>query len=89
MTDIIPEEYDHWDADHTEFFAETEWHCERDRRYAWQDASPAAEHPERITVAAHRRLSIFIIAGLVMMLVLTGCPGPQYAPYDNMTNSYG
>jgi hypothetical protein len=26
---------------------------------------------------------------LVVTLALTGCPGPQYAPYDNMTNSYG
>jgi hypothetical protein len=26
---------------------------------------------------------------VVAMLALTGCPGPNYAPYDNMTNSYG
>ena len=25
----------------------------------------------------------------VATLVLTGCPGPNYAPYDNMTNSPG
>ena len=24
----------------------------------------------------------------VALLALTGCPGPNYAPYDNMTNSY-
>jgi hypothetical protein len=26
---------------------------------------------------------------LVSVLALTGCPGPNYAPYDNMTNSPG
>ena len=26
---------------------------------------------------------------LVAILALTGCPGPNYAPYDNMTNSPG
>jgi uncharacterized lipoprotein YajG len=26
---------------------------------------------------------------LVAVLMLTGCPGPNYAPYNNMTNSYG
>jgi hypothetical protein len=25
----------------------------------------------------------------VVTLMLTGCPGPNYAPYDHMTNSYG
>ena len=25
----------------------------------------------------------------MVMLALTGCAGPNYAPYDNMTNSYG
>jgi hypothetical protein len=25
----------------------------------------------------------------VVMLALTGCPGPNYAPYNNMRNSYG
>jgi hypothetical protein len=25
----------------------------------------------------------------IVMLALTGCPGPNYAPYNNMTNSYG
>lgn len=25
----------------------------------------------------------------VAMLALAGCPGPNYAPYDNMTNSPG
>ena len=89
MTDIIAEQHDRWGADRTEFFAETEWHCARDRRYARENASPALEHPERTTVAAHRRTSILIIAGLAMVLALTGCAGPQYAPYDHMTNSYG
>jgi hypothetical protein len=89
MTDIIAEQHDRWGADRTEFFAETEWHCARDRRYAREDASPALEHPERTTVAAHRRMSILVIAGLAMVLSLTGCAGPPYAPYDHMTNSYG
>jgi len=26
---------------------------------------------------------------LAAVLMLTGCPGPNYAPYNNMTNSYG
>ena len=26
---------------------------------------------------------------LVVALTLTGCPGPNYAPYDNMTGGYG
>jgi hypothetical protein len=26
---------------------------------------------------------------LVAVLALAGCPGPNYAPYDNMTNSPG
>jgi hypothetical protein len=30
-----------------------------------------------------------VIILFVFMLALTGCPGPNYAPYDNMTNSYG
>jgi len=25
----------------------------------------------------------------VAMLAVTGCPGPNYAPYNNMKNSYG
>jgi hypothetical protein len=25
----------------------------------------------------------------VAVLMLAGCPGPNYAPYDNMTNSPG
>jgi hypothetical protein len=32
-----------------------------------------------------RRIVLLFIA----MLALTGCPGPNYAPYNNMTNSYG
>jgi len=35
------------------------------------------------------RFSLQFILLLFAMLVLTGCPGPNYAPYDNMTNSYG
>ena len=26
---------------------------------------------------------------LVVTLTLTGCPGPNYARYDNMTGGYG
>jgi hypothetical protein len=88
MTDIIAEQHDRWGADCTEFFAESRCCCARDRRHAREDASPALEHPERMTVAAHRRMPILLMA-LAMVLSLTGCPGPQYAPYDHMTNSYG
>ena len=35
-------------------------------------------------VPALRLVLLFVVT-----LALTGCPGPQYAPYDNMTNSYG
>jgi len=35
-------------------------------------------------MAALRLDLLFVVA-----LALTGCPGPQYAPYDNMKNSYG
>ena len=31
-----------------------------------------------------RRVLLF-----VTILLLAGCPGPDYAPYDNMTNSPG
>jgi hypothetical protein len=31
-----------------------------------------------------RFVSLFVV-----MLALTGCPGPNYAPYNNMRNSYG
>jgi hypothetical protein len=26
---------------------------------------------------------------LLFVVTLTGCPGPNYAPYDNMTGGYG
>jgi hypothetical protein len=32
------------------------------------------------------RRFVFLV---LVMLSLTGCAGPQYAPYDHMTNSYG
>ncbi len=35
-------------------------------------------------MAALRLMLLFIVA-----LGLMGCPGPQYAPYNNMTNSKG
>ena len=34
------------------------------------------------------RKSLVAVA-VLMMLTLTGCPGPNYAPYDNMTGGYG
>jgi ABC-type uncharacterized transport system auxiliary subunit len=37
----------------------------------------------------HPMLTLRLAFLLVVTLALTGCPGPQYAPYDNMTNSYG
>jgi hypothetical protein len=30
-----------------------------------------------------------IVVLLLVILALTGCPGPNYAPYNNMRNSYG
>ena len=30
-----------------------------------------------------------VVLLFVSMLALTGCPGPNYAPYNNMKNSYG
>jgi hypothetical protein len=35
-------------------------------------------------MAALRLVLLFVAA-----LALTACAGPNYAPYDNMTNSYG
>ena len=35
-------------------------------------------------MTALRLLMLFVVA-----LALAGCPGPNYAPYDHMTNSYG
>ncbi len=33
-------------------------------------------------MAALRLILLFVV-----MLALTGCPGPHYAPYDNMNNN--
>jgi hypothetical protein len=30
-----------------------------------------------------------IVMLFLLILALTGCPGPNYAPYNNMRNSYG
>ncbi len=35
-------------------------------------------------MSALRHVLLFVVA-----LMLTGCPGRNYAPYDHMTNSYG
>jgi hypothetical protein len=35
-------------------------------------------------MSALRHVLLFVVA-----LMLTGCPGPHYAPYDNMTGGYG
>jgi hypothetical protein len=35
-------------------------------------------------MSALRHVLLFVVA-----LALTGCPGPNYAPYDNMTGGYG
>ena len=35
-------------------------------------------------MSALRHVLLFVVA-----LTLTGCPDPNYAPYDLMTNSYG
>jgi hypothetical protein len=35
-------------------------------------------------MSALRHVLLFVVT-----LMLTGCPGPNYAPYDHMTNSYG
>jgi hypothetical protein len=34
-------------------------------------------------------LALRLVCLCIVVLALTGCPGPNYAPYDNMTNSYG
>jgi outer membrane biogenesis lipoprotein LolB len=33
-------------------------------------------------MSALRHVLLFVVA-----LMLTGCPGPNYAPYDNMNNN--
>ena len=37
-------------------------------------------------MAAFRLVLLFVAA---LALALAGCAGPNYAPYDNMRNSYG
>jgi hypothetical protein len=34
-------------------------------------------------------LALRCVLLFLAMLILAGCPGPNYAPYDNMTNSPG
>lgn len=34
-------------------------------------------------------LGLRLVLFLVLTVALTGCTGPDYAPYDHMTNSYG
>jgi hypothetical protein len=33
------------------------------------------------------RLVLLFVAMLSLNAALTGCPGPNYAPYDNMNNN--
>lgn len=33
--------------------------------------------------------ALWVVLLFIMMIGLTGCPEPDYAPYDHMTNSYG
>ena len=35
-------------------------------------------------MAALRLILLFVVT---LTLTLTGCPGPHYAPYDNMNNN--
>jgi hypothetical protein len=44
---------------------------------------------ERREMGAYLPMSLRFVLLLIAMLALTGCPGPNYAPYDNMRNSYG
>jgi len=30
-----------------------------------------------------------VVMLFLVILALAGCPGPNYAPYNNMSNSYG
>ena len=34
-------------------------------------------------------LALRFVLLLLVLQMLAGCPGPNYAPYDNMTNSPG
>jgi hypothetical protein len=34
-------------------------------------------------------MTLRLVLLFVVTLALTGCPGPNHAPYDHMTNSYG
>jgi hypothetical protein len=34
-------------------------------------------------------MTLRLVLLFVVTLSLTGCPGPNYAPDDHMTNSYG
>jgi hypothetical protein len=33
------------------------------------------------------RLVLLFVVSLALIGALTGCPGPNYAPYDNMNNN--
>ena len=44
---------------------------------------------DKVAAKAAMLTALRFVFLLTAMLTLTGCPGPNYAPYDNMTNSPG
>jgi hypothetical protein len=54
------------------------------KRYSGAPLKRRVSLQAEVIMAALRLVLLF-----VAVLALTGCAGPNYAPYDNMTNSYG
>jgi hypothetical protein len=54
-----------------------------DREYDRADGGGPRSTAEALMTTLRLRLVLL----LVLTLALTGCPGPNYAPYDNMNNN--
>jgi len=53
---------------------------------AARDARRAGEEEAEATMSTLRLVLLFVVS-LALIGALTGCPGPNYAPYDNMNNN--
>jgi hypothetical protein len=51
-----------------------------------RDARRAGEEEAEATMSTLRLVLLFVVS-LALTGALTGCPGPNYAPYDNMNNN--
>ena len=53
---------------------------------AARDARRAGEEDAEAMMSTLRLVLLFVVS-LALTGALTGCPGPNYAPYDNMNNN--